>query len=123
VLTDNDMQYIKDCLQEIAPDTEQPIIYRQYTGTVQGDEALGEEDQHNYSDLSTTAEVREITLEEISQSGGTLVLGDVEFVIRLVQPPRYDDRIVWDGDTYRPKSIKKIWLKEALAWKVVGTKV
>lgn len=118
LITDKDVADIKAALEDIAPYVEEPITYRRRTGIMPGDPAHGEPDTPQYDNQARAAVVRKLTLEEITISGGAYELGDLEFTIRMDQEPAYEDRIVYNGRTFRPKSIGKLYLKEVLWWDV-----
>lgn len=118
LLTQKDIDDIKAAMVELAPFTEEPITYRTYTGITPGDSALGTPDTPNYTNTDETAGARELTLEEVTASGGAYVMGDMEFTTRRATEPKYEDRIVYDGVSYKPKEIKHTWLSEVLWWEV-----
>lgn len=118
LITQKDVDDIKAAMAELAPFTEEPIIYRTYTGTTPGDPVLGTPDTPNYTDTEETAGARDLTVEEVAVSGGVYVLGDMEFTCRRVAEPKYDDRIVYNGSTWKPKDIDKTFLGEVLWWEV-----
>lgn len=118
LITQKDVDDIKAAMVELAPFTEEAIIYRTYTGTTPGDPVHGTPDTPNYTDTEETSMVRELTVEEVQVSGGAYVLGDMEFIIRREVQPEYEDRIVYGGLTWKPKSIDKTYLGEALWWEV-----
>jgi hypothetical protein len=117
----DDVAYMRECLDEVAPDTEESITYRQYKGIISGNQAMGNPDRPNYTDLDITAATRDLTLEEVASSGGAYVLGDIEIKIRqtaLTNRPSYSDRIVYEQISYKPKSIGKSYLGAIICWKV-----
>ena len=118
LITQKDVNAIKAALEELAPFTEEPITYRKYDHTEPGDPVIGAPAQDVFVDTSTTASVRELTLEEVQVSGGAYLLGDREFTIRMLANPDYRDRIVYAGTSYKPKSIGKMFLGEVLWWEV-----
>lgn len=118
LLTQKDIDDIKAAMAELAPFTEEPITYRTYTGTTPGDPVMGTPDTPNYDDTAETAIVQELSIEEVAVSGGVYVLGDVEFTVRRATKPAYEDRIIYDGKTWKPKSINKVFLGEVLWWEV-----
>lgn len=118
LLTQKDIDGIKAAMAELAPFTEEPIIYRTYIGMTPGDPALGTPDTPNYTDTEETAGARELTLEEVTVSGGAYVMGDMEFTTRRTTEPKYEDRIVYAGTSYKPKEINHIWLGEVLFWEI-----
>lgn len=123
LLTQKDIDDIKAAMAELAPFTEEPITYRTYTGTTEGDPVLGTPDTPNYTDTPETAGTRDLSLEEVVVSGGVYVMGDMEFTCRRAVKPAYEDRIVYDGFTWKPKDIDKLYLGEVLWWVVVARKV
>lgn len=121
MLDSDDLAYMRECLDDVAADMEEAVTYKRYDHTEPGDPILGTPDTPIYVDSATTAVVRELTLEEIQVSGGAYVLGDMEFKIRqtaLSVTPAYADRIVYDGATYKPKSIKHSFLGGVIGWTV-----
>jgi len=118
LINQKDIDDIKAALAEMAPFTEEPITYRTYTGTTSGDPVAGTSDTPNYTDTSETAIVQELSVEEVAVSGGVYVLGDMEFSIRRTTRPAYQDRIVYADATWKPKSIKSVFLGEVLWWEV-----
>ena len=124
LLDSNDVDFIRECLDDIADDVERPIAYKRYTGisaVAPADPVMGIPDTYVYSDSDTTATVRDLTLEEIQKSGGVYVLGDVEFKIRqtaLAEPPSHSDRIVYAGYTFKPKSIGHSFLGGLIIWNI-----
>lgn len=121
MLDTNDLAYIRKCFDDIAPDTEEPITYRRYLSTTPGDQILGTTDTPNYDDLSITATVRDLSLEEVQASAGVYVLGDVEIKIRqtaLANQPAYADRIIYSGANYKPKRINGSYLGGVINWTV-----
>ena len=122
MLTPEDLATIQADLVSLAADAEQTITYKRYTGTTGGDPALGIAPTDSYTDEVTTARVREIDLEEAEKSGGKLVLGDVEFVVRRTSAS-YRDRLVWNGYTYQPKQIAQIWLGGLLGYVIKAGKM
>lgn len=121
MLDSDDLAYIRECMDDVSPDAEEGITYKQYDHTEEGDPVLGTPDTPVYNDLVITAAARELTIEEIQVSGGAYVLGDMEFKIRqtaLSAKPAYGDRIIYDGDTYKPKSIKHSFLGGIIGWNV-----
>lgn len=127
LLETDDVDFICECLGDIDTDVEEPITYKRYLSTTAGDPVMGTPGTPNYDDAEITASVRALTLEEIQVSGGVYVLGDVEFDIRL-QPtifetaPAYADRIVYAGDTYKPKRIDPVHLGGLIGWTVKAGK-
>ncbi len=125
LLDSADVDYIRECLGDIASDVEEAITYKRYTGTVAGDPIAGTPDSYNYTNQATTAISRELTLKEVTVSGGAYVLGDMEFKFReaaLSSAPDYPDRIVYGGATFKPKSIEHSYLGGLLGWKVIAGK-
>lgn len=121
MLETDDLAYIQECLDDVAPDTEEAVTYKQYDYTEPGDPVLGTPDTPVYNDLAITATARELTIEEIQVSGGAYVLGDMEFKIRqtaLTAAPAYADRIIYDGATYKPKNINHSFLGGVIGWGV-----
>jgi hypothetical protein len=118
LITQKDVDDIKTAMAELAPFTEEPITYRTYTSTTPGDPVLGTPDTPNYTDTAETAGARDLTVEEVAVSGGVYVMGDMEFTTRRTTKPEYADRIVYQGDTFRPKDIDKTFLGEVLWWEV-----
>lgn len=121
MLTAADIDTIRADFDDIGPDIETGITYRRYTGITPGDTVLGTPDKATYTDLPINVSIRELTLEEISVSGGAYVLGDIECKIRqtvLENQPDYNDRIVYAGASFRPKSISPVSLGGVLYWKV-----
>lgn len=121
MLNQDDLGYMRECLDGIAPDVEEPVTYKRYDHTDPGDPVEGTPDTPVYVDSAITAAVRELTLEEIQVSGGAYVLGDMEFKIRqpaLSAAPVYADRIVYAGATYKPKSIGHSFLGGVIGWKI-----
>jgi len=121
MLGPDDLTYIRECFDEVAPDIEEPITYKRYTGMTAGDPVRGTADTPNYTDLAITASVRELTLEEIQVSGGAYVFGDTEFKIRqtvLAETPAYTDRVIYAGTTYKPKSISRSFLGGVVNWTI-----
>ncbi len=119
MLSDADISYIRECMDDVAGDIEEPITYRQYTGTVEGDQVMGTAYSADYNDLSITASVRELSLEEVQASGGTYVLGDIQVKIRqtvLANQPAYADRIKYLGASFKPKSIGHAFLGGTINW-------
>lgn len=122
LITQKDVDDIKGTLAELAPFTEEPITYRTFTEMIPGDPVLGTPDTPDYTDTAETAQVRELNLEEVHVSGGAYVLGDVEFTTRRETKPEHEDRIVYNGSSYKPKSINKMFLGEVLWWEVKAGK-
>lgn len=122
LLTQNDIDDIKAAMVELAPFTEEPITYRTFTSMTPGDPVLGTPDTPNYTDTAETAGVRELSLEEVTVSGGAYVMGDMEFTCRRAVKPAYEDRIAYGGDTWKPKSIRHVYLGEVLWWEVKAGK-
>lgn len=137
VITDRDIADIKAVLSEVAPYIEEPATYRRYLGLTEGNPVLGIPAQPSYESLAITLQARELSLEEVMVSGGTYVMGDVEFTVRKDQAPGqlwdqnltgaieetallpdHPDRIVWNNAAYRPKSIRHMWLGEVLWWEI-----
>lgn len=118
LINQKDIDDIKAAMAELAPFTEEPITYRTFTGMTPGDLAAGVPDAPNFIDTVETAIVQELSIEEVAVSGGVYVLGDMEFSIRRVVQPAYNDRIVYGGITWKPKSIRKVFLGEVLWWEV-----
>lgn len=118
LITQKDIDDIKAAMAELAPFTEEPVTYRTYTGITPGDPVLGTPDTPVYHDTSETAMARDLTVEEVAVSGGLYILGDMEFSIRRATKPTYQDRIVYGGATWKPKSIRSVFLGEVLWWEV-----
>jgi hypothetical protein len=87
-------------LAGLAADVERPITYKAYRETTPGDPALGIKAVDHFDDLSITATVRELTIEEVQTSNGVYTLGDLEFGVRRpTMDPR--DLVVYGGATWR----------------------
>lgn len=117
MLTSSDVDYIRQALVDIAPDVEQAITYRRYDHTEPGDPVLGIPPQDVYVDESVTAAVRELTVEEIQVSAGAFTFGDLEFVVRR-ETADARDRIVYQGQTWIPVELRRIYLGDILGWKM-----
>jgi hypothetical protein len=117
MLTSDDFAFMQEALAEIAPATEQTIIYRHYDHTEPGDEALGIPPQDVYIDEETTAAVRELTVEEIQVSAGAFTIGDLEFTVRR-ESVDARDRIVYNGMTWKPVELRRMYLGGTLGWKL-----
>lgn len=117
MLTSSDVDYIRQTLADIAPDVEQAITYRRYDHTEPGDPVLGIPPQDVYVDESVTAAVRELTVEEIQVSAGAFTFGDLEFVVRR-ETADARDRIVYQGQTWIPVELRRIYLGDILGWKM-----
>jgi hypothetical protein len=124
LLTQKDIDGIKEALNDLAPFIEEPIVYRRYDHTEAGDPTLGTSDRFIFTDDPSvfSAIVNELTLKEVQVSGGVYLLGDLEFIIRRTAQPAYEDRIVYGGNTWKPVEIKHLWLKEVLWWEIVARK-
>ena len=120
LITEKDIADIKAALVELAPFTEEPIIYKQFDRIEQGDPVLGRPDTLIFTEDSTVASamVKPLTVEEVLVSGGYYVMGDMEFSIRRTTQPAYQDRIVYGGATWKPKGINPVYLGEVLWWEV-----
>jgi len=120
LITDRDVADIKSALEELAPYTEEPITYKQYSHTNTGDPVQGISAEPVYVEDpdTTSANVEALSVEEIAVSGGRYVLGDMLFTVRRNTEPSYQDRIVYDGATWKPKSIGKMFLREVLWWEI-----
>lgn len=121
LLDSADVDFIRECLDDVASDVEQDITYKRYISTKAGDPVFGTPDTPVYTDTEIAASVRDLTLEEIQVSGGVYVLGDMEFKIRqtaLASPPAYADRIIYAGATFKPKSIGHSFLGGVVGWKI-----
>jgi len=121
MLDSDDLDYIRECFDDVAIDAEETITYKRYVSTTSGDPVMGTPDTLVYSDLAITASARELTLEEIQVSGGVYVLGDMQFAIRqtaLSLPPAHADRIVYGGDSFKPKSINHSFLGGIVGWTI-----
>lgn len=121
MLTSDDLTYVRECLDDVATDVEEAVTYKRYDHTEPGDPILGTPDTPVYVDSAITAAARELTIEEVQVSGGAYVLGDMEFKIRqtvLLVIPAYADRVIYDGATYKPKSIKHTFLRGVIGWTV-----
>ncbi|ATW24163.1 hypothetical protein [Candidatus Formimonas warabiya] len=142
MITTDDMDFIRECLSDVAGDVEESIVYKKYLNTTPGDQVMGIPDTPNYESFDITARVRALTLEEIQVSGGAYIFGDVEFKIRKQDwmqwdlnltggydpesstiRPDYPDRIIYDGLTYKPKSYSHAWLGGVLWYKVKAGKL
>ncbi|MHB1418476.1 MAG: hypothetical protein ACYCX4_02650 [Bacillota bacterium] len=125
LLSSDDVDYMRTCLNDVAADVEEAITYKQFTSMTAGNPVMGTPDTPNYTSLNVTATARELSLEEIKVSGGVYVLGDMEFKIRssVVAAPAYADRIVYSGSTYKPKSINHVYLGGLLSWTVRAEKL
>lgn len=122
LLTQKDIDDLKAAMAELAPFTEEPIVYKKYTGMTPGDPLVGTPATPIYTLADSTAMVRDLTVEEIAVSGGKYILGDMEFSIRTATQPAYDDRIVYNGLIWKPKKINPVYLGEALWWEIKAGK-
>jgi hypothetical protein len=124
LISKKDIEEIKAVLGELATFVEEAIIYRRYVLTEQGNPVEGTPDEFIYeNDPSiTSATSRELTLKEVQVSGGTYILGDMEFTIRTVVAPAYADRIIYNDASWKPKEIKHFWLQEVLWWEIIAGK-
>lgn len=121
LLNSADVDFIRECLDDVSGDVEQDITYRRYSSMTPGDPVFGTPDTPVYADAAITATARELTLEEIQVSGGVYVLGDMEFKIRqaaLASAPAYADRIIYAGATFKPKSISRSFLGGIIGWTI-----
>ncbi|MBC9783545.1 hypothetical protein H1S01_03335 [Heliobacterium chlorum] len=119
MLTEKDVATMQADLADIGADIEEPITYKRFTGMTPGDAALGIAESPNYDDTAIQASCRELSMEEIQNSGGFYVFGDMEFKIRAsVLTPTYGDRIDYMGAIYRPKSVKRTYLGSTLSYTV-----
>jgi len=121
LLDSADVDFIRECLDDVSSDVEQDITYKRYSSVTPGDPVFGTPDTPDYVDAEITASLRELTLEEIQVSGGVYVLGDMEFKIRqaaLASDPAYADRITYAGATFKPKSISHSFLGGVIGWKI-----
>lgn len=106
-------------LDKYWPILAEPITYRTYTSMSEGDPILGTPAEPQYTDDSTaTAIARELTVEEVHVSGGVYVLGDMEFTVRDITEPKYDDRITYGGAAWKPKEINHTWLGEVIFYEI-----
>jgi hypothetical protein len=113
---------IQEDLAALAGDVERPITYRVYRDTTPGDPALGIKAVDHFDDLTITATVRELTVEEVQTSNGVYTLGDLEFgVRRQTMGPR--DLIVYGGATWKITEPKRSQLAGVvLKWMLRCTK-
>ena len=118
LITPKDIADIKAALVELAPVTEEPITYKRFDHMADGDPVMGTPSAPVYVDSATTAGIRELSVEEVAVSGGAYILGDIEFSVRMEQPPSYQDRLVYNALTWKPKSINKVFLSEVLWWEI-----
>ncbi len=119
-----DIDLIKEALEELAPYTEEPIIYKQFDYIAQGDPVQGIPNETIYAvdTRVTSATAEDLSVEEIAVSGGLYVVGDMLFTLRRAAEPSYQDRIVYDDFTWKPISISKVFLGEVLWWEIKARK-
>lgn len=124
LITEQDIQDLKNDLIDLADVVEEPIVYQMYIGMTAGNQVKGQAAQPNYSPDPnvTSAMIERLTLEQVQVSGGAYELGDVQFTIRRTTKPSYDDRIDYDGARYRPKDMDRLYLKETIWWEILGRK-
>lgn len=122
LLSQKDVDDIKAALTELAPFTEEPIVYKRFTSIVEGDPVMGRPDQMVYDSLNITAMTRDLTVEEIAVSAGYYLVGDIEFSIRTDMVPDTKDSIIFEGFTWKPKKINKVFLGEVLWWEITARK-
>ena len=122
LITPKDIADIKGTLAELAPYTEEPIVYKRFDHIDAGDPVMGKPDEAVYISTETTAMVENLTAEEIANSAGYYLLGDLEFTIRMEQEPSDQDRIQYQGFIWSPKHIDKMFLGEVLWWEIRARK-
>ena len=118
MLTSEDVDYIRECLADVAGDVEAPITYRTFTGREAGDAALGVPDELTFEDEETTACVRELSLQQVALAGGRYELGDIEATIRRGTAPAYGDRLAWGGREFEVAEVREVRLGAVVAWRV-----
>lgn len=109
MLSAKDLQAIQTDLSSIAGDAEQSITYRRYIGSAGGDPVLGIPPTDQTTDEATSAEVRELTIEEIQISAGVYKVGDLEFGVRRSAVDARDS-VIYQGITWAPVEIRQVAL-------------
>jgi len=118
LITDKDIADIKAALVELAPYTEEPVVYKQYDHMDDGDPVMGTPDTPVYISDDKTAMIRNLTVEEVSNSVGVYLFGDMEFSVRMDDEPKFKDLIHYQGANWNPKTINKVFLGEVLWWEI-----
>lgn len=122
LISQKDIDDIKSALVELAPYTEEPIVFKRFDHIIEGNSVMGKPDQAFYDSLNITAMIRDLTVEDIAKSAGFYLMGDTEFSIRTTLIPSTNDRIEHNGFIWKPKKIEKVFLGEVLWWEITARK-
>ncbi|WP_113674080.1 hypothetical protein [Vallitalea guaymasensis] len=123
MLDENDLDYIKECMDSVKEEVEEDIIYKQYLTKSGGNKALGQLPAEEYKDIPLTAAVKTLSLDFIQKSNGIYKNGDMEMTIRDIEEPKTKDKILYNNNLYEVKEYSPIHLIETISCKVRCKKI